>query len=78
LPGVIRETADRHPEAARIELWFMDKARADRCRCCSTPLGVDLAEHEVEAARHCDVERRRDTISGLDSGYSRRRRRPDQ
>jgi hypothetical protein len=27
LPGVIRETADRHPEAARVELWFMDEAR---------------------------------------------------
>jgi hypothetical protein len=27
LPGVIRETAGRHPEAARVELWFMDEAR---------------------------------------------------
>jgi hypothetical protein len=27
LPGVIRETADRHPEAARVEPWFMDEAR---------------------------------------------------
>jgi putative transposase len=27
LPGVIRETAERHPEAARVELWFMDEAR---------------------------------------------------
>ena len=24
---MIRETADRHPEAARVELWFMDEAR---------------------------------------------------
>jgi hypothetical protein len=24
---VIRETADRHPEATRVELWFMDEAR---------------------------------------------------
>src|SRR3954464_15685747 len=23
----MRETADRHPEAARVELWFMDEAR---------------------------------------------------
>ena len=23
----MRETADRHPEAGRIELWFMDEAR---------------------------------------------------
>src|SRR4051794_14646331 len=27
LPGAMRETADRHPEAARVELWFMDEAR---------------------------------------------------
>src|SRR4029450_6534895 len=27
LPDMIRETADRHPEAARVELWFMDEAR---------------------------------------------------
>ena len=23
----MRETADRHPEAERVELWFMDEAR---------------------------------------------------
>ena len=23
----MRETADRHPEAGRVELWFMDEAR---------------------------------------------------
>ena len=23
----MRATADRHPEAARVELWFMDEAR---------------------------------------------------
>jgi hypothetical protein len=27
LPGLIREVADRHPEAERVELWFMDEAR---------------------------------------------------
>src|SRR5829696_640371 len=27
LPSVIREAADRHPEAGRVELWFMDEAR---------------------------------------------------
>src|SRR4051794_33164 len=27
LPGVMRQTADRHPEAERVELWFMDEAR---------------------------------------------------
>jgi hypothetical protein len=26
LPGLIREVADRHPEAERVELWFMDEA----------------------------------------------------
>src|SRR5829696_8820904 len=27
LPGLIRQAADRHPEAERVELWFMDEAR---------------------------------------------------
>src|SRR3954468_17277883 len=27
LPGAMREAADRHPEAGRVELWFMDEAR---------------------------------------------------
>jgi DDE superfamily endonuclease len=27
LPDLMRETADRHPEAERVELWFMDEAR---------------------------------------------------
>src|SRR5215217_5980583 len=27
LPALIREVAARHPEAARVELWFMDEAR---------------------------------------------------
>src|SRR5215216_2675744 len=27
LPGLIREVADRHPEAERVELWLMDEAR---------------------------------------------------
>jgi transposase len=27
LPGVMREAADQHPEAGRVELWFMDEAR---------------------------------------------------
>jgi DDE superfamily endonuclease len=27
LPDLIRGVADRHPEAGRVELWFMDEAR---------------------------------------------------
>jgi len=27
LPDLIRQAADRHPEAERVELWFMDEAR---------------------------------------------------
>src|SRR5919112_2569689 len=27
LPGLMQEAAARHPEAERVELWFMDEAR---------------------------------------------------
>src|SRR3954468_7687301 len=30
LPDLIRGVADRHPEAERVELWFMDEARIGR------------------------------------------------
>src|SRR5215203_1707165 len=59
LPALIREAADRHPEAERVELWFEDEARIGQkgrtthlfgAVCPERDAGVALVLPEVSTA----------------------------